>query len=346
MPSFGLYRTWYPHFMATFTINDITCTIFIPSNALYMISHLICMMSHSLCVLHHTMTLSMASNTICLCYIHLIWQQAQCYDHKTFVCLPSHYAWHYTQCIFDIRHNVPIFWKEVNVCHHSYYMYDTICKTYDITSTLYNFTPLKLSHYIHCTHDITHPIYDITHMAIRTIYLPSVPLYLTLHPLYLWNQTQGISYTKPTLCMTSHTVRVTSYSVCMLSQQLFRTLHTSMNNFTTSIFMTSYPVCTLSPYRFCENKTTIPDISPAIFDITATVSVSSHRWHTPLYRCIALLMTSQQVCKPSHLAHVWHHTQSTSHHIHSIEMNDHVLWHHIHGIHDIRSSLYDIISTL
>ena len=65
--------------------------------------------------------------------------------------------------------------------------------------------------------------------------------------------------------------------------------------------MTSYPICTLSPYHFHENTTTIPDISPAIFDITATVSVSSHRWHTPLYRRISLLMTSQQVCKSSHL---------------------------------------------
>ena len=141
-------------------------------------------------------------------------------------------------------------------------------------------------------------------MAIRTLYLPSVPLYLTLHPLHLCHQIQGISYTTPILCMTSHTLRVTSYSVCMLSQQLFRTLHTYMYNFTPSIFMTSHPICTLSPYRFHENTMTIPDISPAIFDITATVSVSSHRWHTHLYRRIALLMRSQKVCKSSHLAHV------------------------------------------
>ena len=87
--------------------------------------------------------------------------------------------------------------------------------SYHITSTPYDFTPLNISHYIHCTHDITHPIYDITHMAIRTLYLPSVPLYLTLHPLYLCHQTQGISYTTPTLCMTSHTICETSYSVCM-----------------------------------------------------------------------------------------------------------------------------------
>ena len=140
-------------------------------------------------------------------------------------------------------------------------------------------------------------------MAIRTLYLPSVPLYLTLHPLRLCHQTQGISDTTPTLCMTSQTKHVTSYSVCILSP-LLRTLHTSMYNFTPSIYMTSHPICTLSPYRFHENTMTIPDISPAIFYITATVSVSSHRWHTHLYRRIALLMPSQQVCKSSHLAHV------------------------------------------
>ena len=140
---------------------------------------------------------------------------------------------------------------------------------------------------------------------------------------------------------------VASISVFMLSEQLFGILHTSMYNITPTIFMTSYPISTLSLYRFHENTTTIPGISPAIFDITATVSVSSQGWHTHLYRRIALLMTSQQVCKSSHLAHVWHHTQSTSHHIHTIwhERSCFMtsdtrnswhqifsLWHHIHSL--------------
>ena len=150
MPSYALYMTSYPHFMkTTLSIYDLTCTIFITSHALNMTSQLLCMMSHSLCVLHHTMTLSMTSNTICLWYVHLIWHHGQCYDHTTIVCLHSHYAWHYTQCIFDMTHNVPILWKEVNVCHHSLYMYDPICTTYDITSTLYGITPLYLWLQVH-----------------------------------------------------------------------------------------------------------------------------------------------------------------------------------------------------
>ena len=95
------------------------------------------------------------------------------------------------------------------------------------------------------------------------------------------------------------------------------------------------------------HTTSKPDISHTMFDITATVSVLSHRWHTHLYWCIAVWMISQHVCKSSHLAHVWHHTQSTSHHIHTLfhhwscSMTSQTLhswhqissvWHHIHSL--------------
>ena len=103
---------------------------------------------------------------------------------------------------------------------------------------------------------------------------------------------------------------------------MFMTLYPSMYNITPTIFMTSYPICTLSAYCFHDNTTTIPDISHSIVDNTGTVSVSSHKWYTHLYQCSAVSMISQQVCKSSHLAHVWHHTQSTSHHIHT-------LWHQL-----------------
>ena len=70
----------------------------------------------------------------------------------------------------------------------------------------------------------------------------------------------------------------------MLSQ-LFMTLYPTMYNITPSIFMISYLICTLSPYCFHENTTTIPDISPSIFNNTATVPVSdTHSFHdiTPM----------------------------------------------------------------
>ena len=110
--------------------------------------------------------------------------------------------------------------------------------------------------------------------------------------------------------------------------------------------MTSYKIRMLSSYCFHDNRTTIPDILPNIFDITATLSVSSHRRHTHLYQYIAVSMTSQ-VCKSSHLAHEWHHNQCTSHHIHTLWhqwscfMTSQTLhswhqissiWHHIHSL--------------
>ena len=67
----------------------------------------------------------------------------------TIVCLHSHYAWYYTQSIFDITQDVALLWQEVNVSHHSLYMYDTMCTTYDITSTLYDITPLYLWCQVH-----------------------------------------------------------------------------------------------------------------------------------------------------------------------------------------------------
>ena len=124
------------------------------------------------------------------------------------------------------------------------------------------------------------------------------------------------------------------------------TSHLSTYSITLSIFVTAYPIRMLSPYCFHDNTTTIPDTSPTIFDMTATVYVSSHRWHTHLYRCITVSMTSQ-VCKSSLLAHLWHHTQSTSHHIHTLwhqwscfmtSQSLHSwhqissIWHHIHSL--------------
>ena len=76
--------------------------------------------------------------------------------------------------------------------------------------------------------------------------------------------------------------------------------------------------------------------------------MSSHRWHTHLYQCIAVSMTSQ-VCKSSQLAHVWHHTKSSSHHIHTFShqwscfMTSQTLhsWHQISSIwHRIHSLGY------
>ena len=87
--------------------------------------------------------------------------------------------------------------------------------------------------------------------------------------------------------------------------------------------------------------------------------LTRHIWHYSHCICVITqmahtsvstyrsMMTSQQVCKSSHLAHAWHHTQSTSHLIHTIWhewscfMTSHTwhswhqissLWHHIYSL--------------
>ena len=227
---------------------------------------------------------------------------------------------------------------------------------------------LYVCHHMHFTQRHIHSLWLHT-IVVITLY----PLYSWHHTPFIWHHRHGntniisaiwhpISNTTSTVSVSSnpghhlhhthslyditHIIRVTSYSVCMLSQKMFMTLYASMYNSSSSIFMTSYPICMLSPYCFYDNTTNLPDISPTIFDITATVSVSSQRWHTHLYWCITLSMTSQQVCKSSHLANIWHHTQ-ICHIIFTLyNINDHALWHHRHFNHDIRSPLYDIKSTL
>ena len=87
---------------------------------------------------------------------------------------------------------------------------------------------------------------------------------------------------------------------------------------------------------FHENKTTIPGISPTVFDITATASV----WAHPLYQCLHNNYGS---------LHTWHRYDI----IHTLHNNKFRLYdinhlysgHHKQCIHDIRSPIYDITST-
>ena len=50
----------------------------------------------------------------------------------------------------------------------------------------------------------------------------------------------------------------------------------------------SYPIYMISLILFHENKTTVPGISPTVFDITATASVWSHL----LYQCLHIFFLS------------------------------------------------------
>ena len=175
-------------------------------------------------------------------------------------------------------------------------------------------------------------------MTTQKVYLPSHPLYLTLHPLYLCNQTQCINCITPTRCMTLHTICMTSHSVCMPSHEHFMTSHPYTYDITSSIFMTSYPIYMISPKLFHENKTTIRGISPTVFDITATASV----WSQLLYQCLHNNYGNLHTWDTYDIIHTVYHIQFRIFY----DINHQYLGHHKHCIHDIRSPIYDITSTV
>ena len=95
------------------------------------------------------------------------------------------------------------------------------------------------------------------------------------------NPVSQLCYT--TLCMTLHTMYMTSLSVCMTSHEHFMTSHPYRYDIIASIFMTSYAILMISPILFHENKMMLPVISPTVFDNTATASVWSHPFHQWLH---------------------------------------------------------------
>ena len=93
----------------------------------------------------------------------------------------------------------------------------------------------------------------------------------------------------------------------------------------------------ISPILFHEKKTTIPGISPTVFDMRATASVWAHL----LYQCLHNNYGS---------LHTWHRYDIT-HTLHDnkfrlYDINRQYLGHHKQCIHDIRSPIYDITSTV
>ena len=228
------------------------------STTLYDVTFTMCVTSHNdpIYAIKHSMFMTYS----------FIWHHAQCYDHTTIVCLHSHYSWHYTQCILDITHNVPILWKEVNVCHQSIYMYDTIRNTYDIT-------PL----YLRCqVHYIQHHIQSLWH-HIHCICVITPTLSMTSQPLYGWYQIEYICdilspvfRTKYPLSVTSqHSVLMTPHSAYVQHPLHCRwyhihsiTPHHSIYYFTSTSGMTSHPLYqTLHQLYLCHHNLST-DITP------------------------------------------------------------------------------------
>ena len=117
-------------------IHYITGIIYDISSTLYDVTFTMCVTAHndSIYDIKHSMfmtySLYMASCTVLWPHNHCVPSQPLC------LTLPTVYFWHYTQCINFMKRSE---------CMSSQPLYvDTICTTYDITSTLYDITPLYL----------------------------------------------------------------------------------------------------------------------------------------------------------------------------------------------------------
>ena len=184
-------------------------------------------------------------------------------------------------------------------------------------------------------------------MEIRTLYLPYDTLYLKLHRLCLCHQTHGISYTTPTICMTSHTLYVWHHIQ-------YACYHNNCLGHYTPLCITSHPVYLWHRIQYVRYNHTAFMTTQRLY----RTSLPSYLTSPPLYLCHHTDGT--HICI-NVLLYQWHHSKCVSHrswhtyniipNLHPItftlyDINDHVLWHHIHGIHDIRSPLYDMTSTL
>ena len=257
-----LYLWHYMHY-----IHYITHIIDDNSSTPYDVTFTICGTSHNDSIydikpyMFRTYSLYMASHTV-------LWPY-------TIVCLHSHYAWYYTQSIFDVTLNEPILWQEVNVSDHSLYMYDTICTTYDITSTLYDINMWHPTHYIYV---ILSTMYDNTSLCVvdttLSICVTSFSLQMISHtlyhtkPQYLWCHihfghgitttvsdiapivslsSQPLHWYHSHFCMTSYpllydiipTKYVTSYALYITSYQLLMSSHFCTYDITASTYETT-----------------------------------------------------------------------------------------------------------
>ena len=111
--------------------------------------------------------------------------------HNNYTWHLTHYIWHHSHCICAATPTV--------CCYHNNYgrypiwhTYDIIHTLHDITITLYDIIPQYLWHHSHWIHDIRCPTYDITYR----FYDISSPIPVTSQTLCLWIHINNI-YQQP-----------------------------------------------------------------------------------------------------------------------------------------------------
>ena len=299
--SFALYKTSHPHFLISIHhFEDITPTILDIMSSISVTSHKLYRWYHS----HYMYDIT---SSIC----------------ETFC---PQYLWHHPHYVWD--HN-PMCWL-----HNTRHMYDIICATEAITSTLSHQAtifmtshPLQAWHHTPCIRHrtncifvitnsplISHPLlYDIT----PTISVTSYVLYITSYALLM--SSHYSTYNSTTLTYeTTSSMQFKIYTIPVTSQSLVYVI-------THNVLRASHPLFVWPHTRhrysiFC----TIEDITSSLYEIKAPFL-----WHHTHYilHCIdAISVTTSTLLKISHQIYSWdlilyiclHHIHCIQQHIHYI----------------------------
>ena len=154
MTSHPLYLTSYPLCLChhIHCIDDITPTEFLLSHPLYMMtSYPLYMTSQPENVCHHTHPFNDIAHFVCrispplYVYYHINFLNTM----STFYDITPHYLWHHSHYIRNGIHRIYVITttllmvsEQLYVWHHTHFMYAILCTLHNVTSTLYDFTPL------------------------------------------------------------------------------------------------------------------------------------------------------------------------------------------------------------
>ena len=276
--------------------------------------------------------------------------------------ISHHIIYDITCSVFITSPSLYLKWHLPYLCHHNDSI-DCLRPTVCMTSH-----PLYVCHRLHSTQRYIHSLW------LHTIELITLhPLHSGHHTHYIWHHTHGnrnvissiwptISNTTSTVSVSSnsryelyhthslynitHTIRVTSYSVSMLSQKYLWHY--------TPLCITSHPVYLwhhIQYVRYHHTAFITTQLLYLIFHppyLTSQPLYLSH--HTDgTHICIDALLYQwhHHKCVSCHVWHTYGITPNVHHIIFTLyDISYHVLSHHTHCIHDIRSPLYHITSTL
>ena len=178
---------------------DITATIYMTSYALNMTSHPQFRTSHHFMYdIKSTISDLMSTVSVSSHPLYRWYHNHYMYDITSSIHETSYplYLWHHTHYVW---HHNPVCWW-----HHTRHMYDIICTTEDVTSTLSHQTTVFMTSHLLQAWYHTHSIRQYTHAIFVITTSP-----LISHP-FLYD-------IKPTICVTSYALYISSHPLFVSS---------------------------------------------------------------------------------------------------------------------------------